>query len=356
MHMNIFNHNAFSTVTMTRAMEDYDFKPDLIGSLGLFEEVPISTTHISVERRANELRIIQTSPRGAPLEEAGRDQRNIRLFETSRIAKGDTISASEIQNMRAFGEESELQTVIEFVSRQQDRLGFEIELTWENMMLGAIQGAVLDADGSLIHDWFAEWGITPPSNINFKLNVADTDIEGICRNIIRKMQVASKGAFRNGSHVVGLAGDEFFDRLTNHKMVRETYLNTLSAQNLNQAFGVATQAALQSGSYASFPYGGITFINYRGVDDYDAAAQKGTQRAIGIRPNEVQFVPVGAHGVFQKAFSPMESFDFANTIGRPLYSMMIRDEERNFWVRPEVYSYPIFICTRPEMLMKGVAQ
>jgi len=100
MHMNVFNHNAFSTVTMTEAMEDYDFKPDLIGSLGLFEDVPISTTHISVERRGNELRIIKTSPRGAPLEEAGRDQRNIRLFETSRIAKGDTISASEIQNMR----------------------------------------------------------------------------------------------------------------------------------------------------------------------------------------------------------------------------------------------------------------
>jgi len=125
---------------------------------------------------------------------------------------------------------------------------------------------------------------------------------------------------------------------------------------LNQSFGVATQAALQSGYYAHFTYGGIVFINYRGVDDYDAAAADGTQRAIGIRPNEVQFFPAGARGVFQKAFSPMESFEFFNTIGRPLYSMMIRDERRDFWVRPEVYSYPIFICTRPEMLMKGVVQ
>jgi len=140
---------------MTQAMEDYDFKPDLIGSLGLFEDVPISTTHISVERRGNELRIIQTYPRGAPLEEAGRDQRNIRLFETTRIAKGDTIHAAEIQNMRAFGDESELQTAISFISRQQDNLIRDIELTWENQMLGAIQGAVLDADGSVLHDWFS---------------------------------------------------------------------------------------------------------------------------------------------------------------------------------------------------------
>jgi len=277
------------------------------------------------------------------------------LFETSRIAKGDTIHAAEIQNMRAFGEESELQTAIEFISRQQDRLIKDIELTWENQMLGAIQGAVLDADGAILHDWFAEWGITPPANINFKLNVDDTNVEEKCTKILREMQRVSKGAFGLGSHIIGLAGDEFFDRLRGHASVRETYLNTLHAQTLNQAFGVATQSVLQSGSYATFPFAGITFINYRGVDDYDEAATKGTQRAIGIKPKEVQFVPVGARGVFQKAFAPLESFDFANTMGRPLYSMLIRDDQRDFWIRPEVYSYPIFICTRPEMLMKGIA-
>jgi len=354
MHMNIFNHDAFSCVTMTRAMEDYDFKPDLVGSLGLFEEVPISTTDVSVERRGNNLSIIKSSPRGAPLDEGGREQRIIKSFGTVRLAKGDTVHAAEIQNMRAFGEESELQTAIEYISRRQDRLIADMELTWENMMLGAIQGAVLDGDGSVIVDWFAEWGMTPPDNINFKLNVADTNIEAICRGIIRDMQVKSKGAFRAGSHVIALCGDEFFDALTHHKSIRETYLNTLQAQNLNQAFGVATQSVLQSGSFANFSYGGITFINYRGVDDYDEKAAKGTQRAIGIKPKEAQFLPVGARGVFQKAFAPLESFEFANTLGRPLYSMLIRDEERNFWVRPEVYSYPLFICTRPEMLVKGV--
>jgi len=356
MHMNTFNHDAFSTVMMTEVMEDYDFKPDLVGSLGLFEEVPISTTSVSVERRGNNLSIIKASPRGAPLDEGGRDERKIYLFDTVRIAKGDTIHAAEIQNMRAFGRESELETAIGFISRRQDRLIREIELTWENMMLGAVQGAVLDADGSVIVDWFAEWEITPPANINFKLNVEDTNIEGICRGIIRDMQVKSKGAFRAGSHVIALCGDEFFDGLTHHKSVRETYLNTINAQNLNQAFGVATQSALQTGSFANFAYGGITFINYRGVDNYDEKAAKGTQRAIGIKPKEAQFLPVNTEGVFQKAFAPLESFDFANTLGRPLYSMLIRDEERNFWIRPEVYSYPLFICTRPELLMKGIAQ
>jgi hypothetical protein len=32
---------------------------------------------------------------------------------------------------------------------------------------------------------------------------------------------------------------------------------------------------------------------------------------------------------------------------------MLRDRDRDFWVRPEVYSYPLFICTRPEMLLEA---
>jgi len=232
----------------------------------------------------------------------------------------------------------------------------DVELTWENQMLGAAQGVVMDADGSVIIDWFEEWDIDPPAEINFKLDVATTDVEAICRGIIRKMMVASQGAFTIGSRVIALAGDKFFDMLTNHQTVRETYLNTSQAQTLNRAFGVATQSALQAGSYAVFDYGGITFINYRGVDDYDEAAEKGKKRALGIGPEKVKFLPINAPGVFQEAFAPGESFEFVNTIGRKLYALMIRDEKRNFWVRPEVYSYPLFICTRPEMLLTGKAK
>ncbi|WP_412057174.1 major capsid protein [Bartonella sp. DGB2] len=356
MQIDIFNDDAFSAINMTKALDYYDFKPDLIGSLKLFDDVPISTTHVAIERRNNQLQIIRTSERGAPLEEAGRERRDIRAFRTVRLAKGNTLSASEIQNVRAFGSESELETAIEYISRAQDRLTSDMEVTLESHMFGAIQGVVLDADGSVIIDWFKEWGITPPQDINFALDSETTQVERICREIIRTMQRASKGAYRLGSSVIGLCGDKFFDDLTNHKTVRETFLNTQNAQTLNRSFGAATASVLQSGSFASFDYGGIRFINYRGVDDYDDKAQAGTKRALGIRPNECQFVPVNTPGVFQQAFSPCESFAFANTIGRPLYSMLIRDIARDFWVRPEVYSYPLFICTRPEMLIKGVTK
>ncbi|MDZ3838713.1 MAG: major capsid protein [Rhodospirillales bacterium] len=39
--------------------------------------------------------------------------------------------------------------------------------------------------------------------------------------------------------------------------------------------------------------------------------------------------------------------------GLDLYAMTIPDRERNAWVKVEVYSYPLFICTRPEMLQRA---
>ena len=112
MHMDIFNDDAFSAVTMTAALEDFEFTPGLISSLNLFEDVPTSTTSVSVEKRGNTFELIGTSERGEPIDEGTRDGRDLRVFNTTRIAKGHTIQASEIQNVRAFGEESDLETMI----------------------------------------------------------------------------------------------------------------------------------------------------------------------------------------------------------------------------------------------------
>lgn len=356
MHMDIFNDDAFSAVTMTTALEDFEFKPGLIGAMNLFEDVPIATESVSVERRGNTMAIIPTSLRGEPISEGKRDRRNLRKFDTVRIAKGHTIQASEIQNIRAFGEESDLETMISYVGRYETRLVTDVEFTWENMMLGAVQGKVLDADGEVIIDWFDEWNIVQPAEIDFALDTAGTEVELKCRQILRTMQVKAQGAWVPGSRVVGLAGDSFFDKLTTHKSVKETYIGHAAALQLNRAFGVAMESAIKAGSYAMFEFGGITFINHRGSDTFDKEAAEGAKDgkdAHGVQSKRCKFFPVNTPGVFQQAFAPGEAFDWANTIGRKLYAMMIRDRDRNFWVRPEVYSYPLYICTRPEMLLRA---
>ncbi|MGE0253496.1 MAG: major capsid protein, partial [Alphaproteobacteria bacterium] len=123
--------------------------------------------------------------------------------------------------------------------------------------------------------------------------------------------------------------------------VRSTYQNWAAAAELRQ-----------NAEFESFPYGGIVFHNYQGTDDFDDAGTEGTEM-FGIPSTKAKFFPVGAPGVFEAAWSPGESFDFANTPGLPMYGMIVRDLQRNQWAQPEVYSYPLFMCTRPAMLQRA---
>lgn len=337
--MDIFDGNAFSTVELTAALNNVPYKPSFLGSLGIFEPTPVRTETIAIEQRDGQLSIIQTSPRGAPLDEGTKDPRNIRDFRTVRIAKGRTIQASEIQNIRAFGSLSELEQVQDEIMRESVKLRQEAELTYEHMRLGAVQGIVMDADGSVIRNWFTEFGIQQPAEIDFDLDAANPASGAVrkkCSAVIRDMVRASKGAWVPGrTYVMGLAGDDFYDALTTHKEVQQTYLNQQAAAELRNDVGNV---------FEMFRFGQITFVNYRGTDD---------KSTVHVDTDKCYFFPVGANGAFQHAMSPGEAFEWTNQLGQPFYELLVRDLKRNMWVRPEIYGYPLFICTRPGMLLRA---
>ncbi len=332
--MDVFSGRAFSTVELTGALNRNPYLPTFLGSQNIFEPKPVRAVTVAIEQTGGTLSLIQTSERGAPLQQQDRDTRDIRDFRTVRIAKGDTLHAYEIEGIRAVGSDSELMQVQTEVAGRLTKLNNDVELTMENMRLGAIQGVVLNADGSTIRNWYTEWGIAQPTEIDFELDVATTDVRAKCNSVVRAMMRASGGAWITGrTEVHALAGDNFFDNLTGHANVRETWLNQQAAAELRQG-----------NAYSTFYYGGITWHNYRGTDD-------GSTVAVGT--DLVKFYPVNAPGVFQVAQSPGETFDFVNTPGQRVYSMLVPDRERNAWVKPEVYAYPLHICTRPGMLQRA---
>lgn len=331
--IDIFNNDAFGLVEMTGALDRIPFRPQLLGQLNIFTPRPISTTVFGVENRGNKLSVIKSTPRGGPLPQLGEDKRQVHFFETVRIAKGDRLNASEIQNMRAFGSQSELATVQVETLRRQTRLRNDAEITLERHRFGALRGLVLDADGEVLFNWYDLFGIAPPAPVGFALNDPESDVRGKLRNVKRRMQVASQGAWRPGTRVGALAGDNFYDALLNHPSIKETKLNTdRGAAMLENIDG-----------FSSIEVEGITFINYRGVDD-------GSDISIGT--DEVQFFPVGSD-VMEHVMSPGEWFDVVNTPGKPFYALTIPDEKRNAFVELEVYSYPAMVATRPEMLQRG---
>lgn len=336
--MDIFNSSAFSMTSLTGAVNKVGYKPQLLGSLNIFEPMPVRTRTVFVDRREGKLTLIPSSPVGAPPKELVVDPRNAVPLKTTRLAEGFTLYAEEIQGIRAFGSETEFAQVQAEYLKRMASVRDDMDLTHEFHRLGALQGLLLDADGTtVIYNYFTEFGVTEAPAINFDLGNANPATGAIrlkTAEVIRSMSRSAGGAFTPGTTIHALAGDGFYDALITHSEVEKTYQNWAAAADLRQ-----------DRTWQAFTYGGITWHNYRGTDDNSTVA---------IDPDEAKFFPVGAKDVFKKAMAPAEFGPYVNTLGQDTYAMNIPDRDRQAWTRGELYSYPLYFCQRPDVLRKGV--
>jgi len=337
--LDIFNNDAFSLTSMLDTVDQMDYQPSALGDMGIFTPNPVRTETVAIESRDGVLGLIQTSERGSPLEQRGNEKRKIRDFRSSRIAKGDRIMASELAFLRGHGEQEQVVMAQQEVARRLSGpagIMSDIELTMENMRLGAIQGIVTDKDDSVIYDWFSEFGVAAATEIGFDFaNQTEGDFRKTCTQVVRNMKRASKGAWSNGTRVHAMCGDDFWDALVALPEVRATYLNR------NEAYYVEN-----GGAFEKVNYGGITWENYQGTDDNSTVA---------IAATECKFFPVNAPGAFLEVFSPGEQFEHIGQLGQRAYPMIVRDNDRDKYVDVEAYSYPLLVCTRPSMLQSGRA-
>jgi hypothetical protein len=345
--IDIFNGDAFSALALTQGVQRNPYQPGALGRLNIFTPNPIRTPAVSVEERTGTLKLIGFSQRGAEGTQRTTEKRKMRYFDVPRLMHSDTIHTYELQNIREFpeGPTGQIVTVPMQLEREVARrlagptgLQASVEYTKEYLRLAAVQGMVLDPkDGSTLFNWFDEFQIAQAAEVGFNLaagvaNSLRPIINGIKRTMARKAQ----GAFTDQTRVYALCGDVFYDQLTNHPDVIRTFLNFEDARQLrDNAFGDA---------FAAVDFGGITWVNYRGSDD---------NASIKIADDKVKFFPVNAPGIFQEVMAPGESAEFINQPGAPLYVLPIPDRDRRMWWKMEAYAYPLYMCTRPEVLLSG---
>lgn len=404
MLINVFQQDAFRTIQLTTAIEKVPYNPSGLDAMGIFTDAPVRTEAMAVEQRQGVLAILPFSDRGAPGIQRTTEKRNMRYFAVPRIKTEDTLYAREIAGIRAFGSETELMQAQAEISRRligPTGLRSNLQFTQEYHKLAAIQGKLLDADGSVKFDWYAEFGIAPSPQVVWDLAAGTAgSIRPLAGQLVRNMARKAQGAFTNSTSVVALCGDAFYDKLVTHPDVEKTYANWQAAQALR--VGTAFKS--------DFEFADITWVNYRGSDDVNTikgaavngnavialpanhgvttgtlingpyipagttvtiAANNATLSSgnftgatgnyffnfglgsIGIPANKARFFPKGAPGIFQRGLSPSDSFEFVNTLGKPEYARIIPDRDRDEWVKLELSSYPLHICTRPDVLVDG---
>ena len=339
--MDVFNGDAFTATSLTAAVDKLGYVPTTLSSIpGLITPVPIRTVEVWIEARATAPALIQTTPRGSAPGQKGGDNRNARAFNTRRLALGSRVTASELQGIRAFGSETELKQLMTEIGRRQMKIKRDFALTKEAWLLNMVQGKVLDADGTLIYDWSAEFGQTIPAEIGFNIPAPDAAANGTIRKtantIVRTMTRNLLGLGGTDFSVVALCGDAFWDSLTTCAEVERTYLNWANAEALRND---TTRV------WSAFKFGDIYWMNYRGTDD---------NATVAVTTDRVKFFPVGA-GIFQMAYAPAERFEFVNTLGQEMYSWMVLDRDRDSWADVECYSYLLPVCTMPQALASGRA-
>lgn len=346
--IDIFHSDAFSMLELTQGVQRTPYQPIGLGALNIFDPNPIRTTAVAVEERTGTLKLIPFSQRGAEGTQRTTEKRKMRYFDVPRLMHDDTIYTNEIQNIREFQEGPAGQIVTVFMQLQKEvgrrlsgptGLQASVEYTKEYLRLAAVQGLVLDPkDGSQMYSWFDEFQIVQAAEVGFNLAAGVVgSLRPIINGIVRTMARKAQGAFVPATRVHALCGDAFYDAFVNHIDVTKTFINWQEAKELRGSQGAA---------FDSFDFAGVTWMNYRGSDD---------NATIKIPDDKCKLFPVDAPGIFQEVLAPGESAEFVNQPGMPMYVLPIPDMQRRMWWKMEAYAYPLYLCTRPEVLLSGRA-
>ena len=194
--------------------------------------------------------------------------------------------------------------------------------------MGALKGQVLDADLSVIYNWFTEFGVSQ-STLNVALSVTTTKVLQVVVGLKRTMEDKLGGVMMSGVRV--LCSPEFFDALTGHPAVIESY----KYQQSN---------FLRTDNRDGFEFGGVIWEEYRGTI--------GGNRFIAA--NKAYAIPEGVPELFKTFFSPAPYMETVNTNGLPFY-MKQRSMDFDTGVEYQVQSNPLHMCTRPDAIVELTA-
>lgn len=320
--ISLFQDPAFSVLSLAAAISEQPYVPGRIGSLGLFTEEGITSTVVQIEYDGQALKLVPAKPRGGVAQVVNGDRRKMIPFLTTHLPQTSTIYADEVQGIRAFGKQTELEVAQARVASRQAKHRLQLDMTHEWQRVGAIRGQIIDADGStVLLDLFSTFGIEQQV-VAMGLDVPATEVRLKAGEVVDRIEDVLGGS--PFSRVRAICGKNFWNALIVHKAIKETYLNTVQA------------AELRGDTRGEFEFGGIVWERYRG--------KVGTQAYV---PDDEAFAfPEGVPDLFITRFAPGDYMETVNTIGLPYYT---KTEPLRFdkGIEIESQSNPLHINTRP---------
>lgn len=331
--LDVFNNEAFSTLELTNAINVVPNSFGRLAEIGLFTPRSVRTSNVAVEFNNGVLNLLPAGKRGGPATPNKTGKRSLKNFSIPHFALEDTILAEDVQNVRAFGSENDLEVVQDVVNERLIEMSGKHDITREWLRVGALRGTVLDSDGSVILNLFTEFGVTQ-KEVDFVLGTAGTDVAGKCREVLRHIELNLKGDTMTGVHA--LCSSAWFDKFVSHATVKDAYAYYLGINPLREDVR------------RRFVFQGIVFEEYLG----SATDVDGTERKF-IVDGDVRFFPLGTRSSFFDYSAPADFVETVNTLGLPKYAKQAVDAKFQRFVEIHTQMNPLPICLRPALLVRG---
>lgn len=323
--MPLSNNSLFGVVPMSEAINRLPANPTIIRSLGIFKPEYLTTTSVTVESRNGELALVGAVPRGTPGAPAMSAVRGTpQSFNMLHLPKNDVVRADDVQNVRAFGGNGKAETVAEKINDKLAAMKSDIEYTREHLMLGAIKGKILDADGSELIDIYDRFGQTRKL-FTWQLSVDANNVGKMIDDTITFLQQKRKGEAVEGWIV--LCSPEFMQAVLYHKSMVALY-------ERYQEGAVYREADTNVG----FKHKNLEFVQYDHVFD------SGLQIAAG----EAEIIPKGTRQTFREYFAPADMSATVNTKAMAYYASREKLQHDKGWDL-HAQSNPLPLLLRPEL-------
>lgn len=295
--MPLSNDSQYGVRPMTEAINKLPANPTIIRSLGIFKPEYLSTTSVAVESKDGVLTLVAAKPRGTPGDPVATTSRgNRQSFEMLHLPKNDVVRADDVQNVRSFGSDNKAQTVAEKVNDTLAEMKSDIEYTREHLMLGAIKGKILDADGTPLVDIYDRFGLSRKT-INWNLS---SDAANVGKMIDSAVTDLSKK--RGGEPVDGwivLCSPEFMQAVIYHKTVTALYERFQDGKTYREG-----------DTNVGFKHKNLEFIQY----DHEF------ESGLKIKAGEAEIFPKGTRKTFREYFAPADINSAVNTKALPYYA------------------------------------
>lgn len=138
--INPFENDAFNVVSLTEAINILPNNYGKLNEMNLFPGKSVRTRTICVEEQNGVLNLLPTQLPGSPATFETRTKRKLRSFTIPHIPHDDIILPEEIQGVRAFGSESELQVMANIVTEHLQSMRNKHAITLEYLRMGALKG------------------------------------------------------------------------------------------------------------------------------------------------------------------------------------------------------------------------